>query len=57
MQMLGGLGEAFDFQNLEISTELTGIAARSAGDKAIDETDLDELACGTLIQEAYNPSL
>jgi tRNA 2-thiocytidine biosynthesis protein TtcA len=50
-------GEAFDFQNLEISTELTGIAARSAGDKAIDETDLDELACGTLIQGAYNPSL
>jgi tRNA 2-thiocytidine biosynthesis protein TtcA len=50
-------GEAFDFQNLEISTELTGIAARSAGDKAIDETDLDELACRTLIQGVYNPSL
>ncbi len=50
-------GEAFDFQNLEISAELTGIAARSAGDKAIDETDLDELACGTLIQKVYNPSL
>jgi len=50
-------GEAFDFQNLEISTELTGIAARSGGDKAIDEADLDELACGTLIQGTYNPPL
>ena len=50
-------GEAFDFQGLEIATELTGIAARSAGDKAIDEADLDELACGTLIQGTYNPPL
>ncbi len=50
-------GEAFDFQNLEISTELTGIAARSSGDKAIDEAELDELACGTLIQGTYNPPL
>ena len=50
-------GEAFDFQNLEISTEMTGIAARSAGDKAIDEADLDELACGTIIQGTYNPPL
>ena len=50
-------GEAFDFQGLEITTELTGIAARSAGDKAIDEADLDELACGTLIQGTYNPPL
>jgi tRNA 2-thiocytidine biosynthesis protein TtcA len=50
-------GEAFDFQNFEISTELTGIAARSAGDKAIDEAELDELACGTLIQGTYNPPL
>lgn len=49
--------EAFDFQNLEISTELTGIAARSAGDKAIDEADLDELACGAMIQGTYNPPL
>ena len=49
--------EAFDFQNLEISTELTGIAARSSGDKAIDEAELDELACGTLIQGTYNPLL
>ena len=49
--------EAFDFQNLEISTELSGIAARSAGDKAIDEAELDELACGTLIQGTYNPTL
>ena len=49
--------EAFDFQNLEISTELTGIAARSAGDKAIDEADLDEFACGTMIQGTYNPPL
>ncbi len=50
-------GEAFDFQNLEISTQLSGIAARSAGDKAIDEAQLDELACGTLIQGTYNPPL
>ena len=50
-------GEAFDFQNLEISTELSGIAARSAGDKAIDEAELDELACGTMIQGTYNPPL
>ncbi|MBU3633249.1 tRNA 2-thiocytidine(32) synthetase TtcA [Polynucleobacter sp. AP-Feld-500C-C5] len=50
-------GEAFDFQGLEITTELTGIAARSAGDKAIDEADLDELACGALIQGTYNPPL
>ena len=48
-------GEAFDFQNLEISTQLSGIAARSAGDKAIDEAELDELACGTLIPGTYNP--
>ena len=50
-------GEAFDFQNLEISTELFGIAARSSGDKAIDEAELDELACGTLIQGTYNSPL
>ena len=50
-------GEAFDFQNLEISTQLSGIAARSAGDKAIDEAELDDLACGTLIQGTYNPPL
>jgi tRNA 2-thiocytidine biosynthesis protein TtcA len=50
-------GEAFDFQNLEISTELSGIAARSSGDKAIDEAELDELACGTIIQGTYNPLL
>jgi tRNA 2-thiocytidine biosynthesis protein TtcA len=50
-------GEAFDFQNLEISTELSGIAARSVGDRAIDEAELDELACGTLIQGTYNPPL
>ena len=50
-------GEAFDFKNLEISTELSGIAARSSGDKAIDEAELDELACGTMIQGIYNPSL
>ncbi len=43
-------GEAFDFKNLEIATELSGIAARSAGDKAIDETEIDELACGTALQ-------
>ena len=50
-------GEAFDFKNLEISTELSGIAARSSGDRAIDEADLDELACGAMIQGTYNPSL
>ena len=50
-------GEAFDFQNLEISTQLSGIATRSAGDKAIDEAELDELACGTLIQGTYNSPL
>jgi tRNA 2-thiocytidine biosynthesis protein TtcA len=50
-------GEAFDFKNLEISTELSGIASRSAGDRAIDEADLDELACGTIIQGSYNPPL
>jgi tRNA 2-thiocytidine biosynthesis protein TtcA len=50
-------GEAFDFQNLEISTELSGIAARSSGDRAIDEAEIDELACGTLIQGTYNPPL
>jgi len=50
-------GEAFDFQNLEISTQLSGIAARSSGDKAIDEAELDELSCGTLIQGTYNPLL
>ena len=49
--------EAFDFKNLEISTELSGIAARSSGDRAIDEADLDELACGTMIQGTYNPPL
>jgi len=50
-------GEAFDFKNLEISTELSGIAARSNGDRAIDEADLDEIACGTVIQGIYNPLL
>ena len=50
-------GEAFDFKNLEISTELSGIAARSTGDKAIDEAELDELACGAVIQGTYNPPL
>ena len=50
-------GEAFNFKNLEISTELAGIAARSSGDRAIDEVELDELACGTMIQGTYNPPL
>jgi len=49
--------EAFDFQNLEVSTELSGIAARSAGDRAIDESELDELACGTTILDRYNSSI
>lgn len=50
-------GEAFDFKNLEIGTQLGGIAARSGGDKAIDEAELDELACGTVIPGIYNQSL
>lgn len=50
-------GEAFDFQNLEIATQLSGVAARSSGDKAIDEAELDELSCGTLIQGTYNRPL
>jgi len=50
-------GEAFDFQNLEISTQMSGLAARSRGDKAIDETELDELSCGTMIQGTYNSTL
>jgi tRNA 2-thiocytidine biosynthesis protein TtcA len=50
-------GEAFDFQNLKVSTELSGIAARSAGDKAIDEAEMDELACKSLVQGTYNLSL
>ena len=50
-------GEAIDFKNLEIATQLGGIAARSGGDKAIDETELDELACGTVIPGIYNQSL
>lgn len=50
-------GEAFDFKNLDINSELSGIAARSTGDKAIDEAEIDELACGTVIQGIYNPSL
>lgn len=50
-------GEAFDFKNLDITSELSGIAARSAGDRAIDEAEIDELACGTVIQGTYNSSL
>ncbi|SNX27762.1 tRNA s(2)C-32 sulfurtransferase [Polynucleobacter meluiroseus] len=49
--------EAFDFQNLEVSTALSGIAARAGGDKGIDEKEFDELVSGTLIQGAYNISL
>ena len=49
--------EAFDFQNLEISTQMSGLAARSRGDKAIDETELDELSCGAMIQGTYNSPL
>jgi tRNA 2-thiocytidine biosynthesis protein TtcA len=50
-------GEAFDFKNLDITSKLSGIAARSAGDRAIDEAEIDELACGTVIQGTYNSSL
>lgn len=49
--------EAFDFQSLEISTQMSGLAARSRGDKAIDETELDELSCGAMIQGTYNSPL
>jgi tRNA 2-thiocytidine biosynthesis protein TtcA len=50
--------EAFDFTNLEIDGSIGGalgnLGARSAGDRGIDEAELDELACGTLIRGVYN---
>lgn len=50
--------EAFDFTNLEIDGSIGGalgnLGARSAGDRGIDESELDELACGTLIRGVYN---
>ena len=50
--------EAFDFTNLEIDGSnggaLGNLGARSAGDRGIDESELDELACGTLIRGVYN---
>jgi tRNA 2-thiocytidine biosynthesis protein TtcA len=50
--------EAFDFTNLEIDGSVGGalgnLGARSAGDRGIDEAELDELACGTLIRGVYN---
>lgn len=49
--------QAFDFKNLEISAEFSWIATRSTGDRAIDEVELDDLACETRIQWVYNPSL
>jgi tRNA 2-thiocytidine biosynthesis protein TtcA len=49
--------KAFDFKNLEISAEFSGVVARSTGDRAIDEVELDDLACETRIQWVYNPPL
>jgi tRNA 2-thiocytidine biosynthesis protein TtcA len=50
--------EAFDFTNLEIDGSIGGalgnLGARSPGDRGIDESELDELACGTLIRGVYN---
>jgi tRNA 2-thiocytidine biosynthesis protein TtcA len=51
-------GEAFDFTNLEIDGSIGGapgnLGARSPGDRGIDEAEVDELACGTLIRGVYN---
>jgi tRNA 2-thiocytidine biosynthesis protein TtcA len=50
--------EAFDFTNLEIDGSIGGalgnLGARSPGDRGIDEGELDELACGTVIRGVYN---
>jgi tRNA 2-thiocytidine biosynthesis protein TtcA len=50
--------EAFDFTNLDIDGGIGGalgnLGARSTGDRGIDEAELDELACGTLIRSVYN---
>jgi len=50
--------EAFDFTNLDIDGGIGGalgsLGARSPGDRGIDEAELDELACGTLIRGVYN---
>jgi tRNA 2-thiocytidine biosynthesis protein TtcA len=50
--------EAFDFTNLEIDGSIGGalgnLGVRSPGDRGIDEAELDELACGTLIRGVYN---
>jgi tRNA 2-thiocytidine biosynthesis protein TtcA len=50
--------EAFDFTNLDIDGGVGGalgnLGARSSGDRGIDEAELDELACGTLIRSVYN---
>jgi tRNA 2-thiocytidine biosynthesis protein TtcA len=50
--------EAFDFTNLDIDGGVGGalgnLGARSSGDRGIDETELDEIACGTLIRGVYN---
>jgi tRNA 2-thiocytidine biosynthesis protein TtcA len=49
---------AFDFTNLEVSGgidgPLGGMAGRTQGDRGIDEADLDELSCGSVIQGTYN---
>ena len=49
---------AFDFINLEVSGgvegPLGGLMERTQGDRGIDEANLDELSCGTLIQGTYN---
>ena len=50
--------EAFDFTNLDIDGGVGGslgnLGARSPGDRGIDEAELYELACGTLIRGVYN---
>lgn len=50
--------EAFDFTNLDVDGSVGGalgnLGARSSGDRGIDESELDELACGTLIRGVYN---
>ena len=53
----GGNGKS-EIQNfLEgavIGGALGNLGARSPGDRGIDESELDELACGTLIRGVYN---
>jgi Ca2+-binding RTX toxin-like protein len=49
------LGEAHnDYLDGGIGGALGNLGARSPGDRGIDESELDELACGTLIRGVYN---